>query len=115
MSETPDPELPAEAEQEGTEQAVRAMLRGARDDGEEQAAPDLVRGVQQKIRVRSGGKFYADGWSTVKHPPLATYLITSLLMLFVLVVIYALLAPLSGPPELARPPKPIQVMVPVGQ
>jgi hypothetical protein len=114
MSETRDPDLPAEAEQEGTEQAVRAMLRGARG-GEEEEAPDLVRGVQQKIRVRSGGKFYADGWSTVKHPPLATYLITSLLMLFVLIVIYALLAPLSGPPELARPPKAVQIVVPVGQ
>ena len=111
MSEPRDPELPAEAEheQEGTEQAVRAMLRGARGGAEEEL-PDLILGVQQKLRVRSGGKFYADGWSTAKHPPLATYLITSLMMLFVLVVIYALLAPLSGPPELARPPKPVQIV-----
>lgn len=100
---SPDRELDAT-----TEQAVREMLRGA--IAEPEALPDLTRGVQQKLRVRSGGKFYADGWSTVKHPPLNTYLITSLMMLFVTCVIYALLAPLAGAPELAKPPKAIQVV-----
>lgn len=100
---SPDRELDATAEQ-----AVRDMLRGALTEPE--APPDLTRGVQQKLRVRSGGKFYADGWSTAKHPPLNTYLMTSLIMLFVLCVIYALLAPLSGAPELAKPPKPVIIM-----
>lgn len=103
---SPDKELDATAEK-----AVRDMLRGAFSEPE--ALPDLTRGVQQKLRVRSGGKFYADGWSTVKHPPLNTYLITSLLMLFVICVIYALLAPLSGAPEVVRPSKPIIVLPPV--
>ena len=100
---SPDKELDATAEK-----AVRDMLRGALSEPE--ALPDLTRGVQQKLRVRSGGKFYADGWSTAKHPPLNTYLITSLMMLFVTCVIYALLAPLSGAPELAKPPKPVNIM-----
>ncbi|HWA73436.1 MAG TPA: hypothetical protein VG937_13920 [Polyangiaceae bacterium] len=97
------PELDASGEQ-----AVRELLRGAIPEPE--ALPDLTLGVQQKLRVRSGGKFYADGWSTVKHPPLNTYLITSLMMLFVSCVIYALLAPLSGAPEIAKPPKPVTVV-----
>lgn len=100
---SPDKELDATAEK-----AVRDMLRGA--FAEPEALPDLTRGVQQKLRVRSGGKFYADGWSTVKHPPLNTYLITSLLMLFATLLIYALLAPLSGAPEVVRPSKPVQVV-----
>lgn len=97
------PELDASGER-----AVRDLLRGA--IGEPTTLPDLTRGVQHKLRVRSGGKFYADGWSTVKHPPRTTYLITSLMMLFVSCVIYALLAPLSGAPEVAKPPKPVTVV-----
>lgn len=93
---------------EASSDSVRELLRGARFEPEE--IPDLTRGVQQKIRVRSGGKFYTDGWSTAKHPPLNTYLVTSLMMLFVLCVIYALLAPLSGAPELAPEPKPVNVL-----
>jgi hypothetical protein len=110
MSEThgPDdrpsrPELDAAGEEE-----VRDLLRGAL--GPAAPAPDLTRGVQRKIRARSGGKFYADGWSTAKHPPLNTYLITSLLMLFVSCLIYALLAPFSGAPESAPAPAPVRVV-----
>lgn len=116
MSETSDPEQPQRLSDPDPEAevAVRQILRGALATDEQ--LPDLTRGVQQKLRVRSGGKFFADGWSTVKHPPLSTYLITSLLMLFVLCVIYALLAPLSGAPELARPPQPVPIRVlPSGQ
>jgi hypothetical protein len=101
---SPDKELDATAEK-----AVRDMLRGALSEPE--APPDLTRGFQQKLRMRSGGKFYADGWSTVKHPPLNTYLITSLMMLFATAVIYALLAPLAGAPEVGKPTKPVKVQI----
>lgn len=87
---------------------VRELVRGALPDPEE--VPDLTRGFQRKVRIRSGGKFYTDGWSTAKHPPLNTYLVTSLLMLAVLAVIYALLAPLSGAPEVAPESEPVQVL-----
>lgn len=102
-SSAPERELDA-----NSERAVRELLKGALAD--EDGAPDLTRGFQKKLRERSGGKFYADGWSTVKHPPLATFLITSLMMLFVLCVIYALIAPLGGAPVPAGPPKPVQVL-----
>ena len=99
----PDGELGHSGDRE-----LRELLREAL--GSRESAPDLTRGVQRKIRARSGGKFYADGWSTAKHPPRSTYLITSLLMLFVLGLIYALLAPLSGAPERVPPPAPVQVV-----
>jgi hypothetical protein len=76
---------------------LRSALRGAlRGDGE---APDLLAGFQRKVRERSDGKFYADGWSTSRHPPINTYLVTGILMLLALGVIYAFLAPLSGQPS----------------
>ena len=107
--------LPGKEELEASElpqepdDALRSMLRGAlREEG---PAPNVLAGVQKKIRERSKGKFYADGWSTAKHPPLNTYLITSLLMLAVLGISYALLSPLVGSPEPVRnQPAPIQLI-----
>lgn len=114
MSDTRDDEgRPSTPEAEldpAAEQSLREMLRDALANPS--SVPDLTRGVQKKIRVRSGGKFYADGWSTAKHPPLNTYLITSLMMLVVLAIIYALLVPLSGAPEPATPPAPVNVVPP---
>lgn len=74
---------------------------------------DVLRGVQQKLRERSGGKFYRDGWSTARHPPFATYFITSLMMLAVIGILYAILTPLVGDP-IPQPtePKPVQLIPP---
>jgi len=91
------------------EDSLRSMLRGALR--EDVPAPSVLAGVQKKIRERSRGKFYADGWSTAKHPPLNTYLVTSLLMLAVLGISYALLSPLVGNPEPVRnQPVPVQLI-----
>jgi len=99
--ESPDPGEPDES--------LRSMLRGALR--QEEPAPDMLAGVQKKIRERSRGKFYADGWSTAKHPPFNTYLITSLLMLVILGLSYALLSPLVGSPEPVRnQPAPVQLI-----
>jgi hypothetical protein len=44
-------------------QAVRALLkRSLARDAED--APDLLPGIQRRLRKRSRGKFFADGWST---------------------------------------------------
>ena len=76
-----------------------------------EAAPDVLSGFQRKLRERSGGKFYEDGWSTSRHAPINTYLITSLMMLAVLGIIYALLAPLSGEPvPVENTPEPVQIV-----
>jgi len=97
------------AEPADAEESVRSMLRGALR--EEEPPPNVLAGVQKRIRERSRGKFYADGWSTAKHPPLNTYLVTSLLMLAVLAISYMLLSPLVGSPEPVRnQPAPIQII-----
>lgn len=91
--------------------AFRSLLRGALSP--EGPAPDVLKGFQAKVRARSGGKFYADGWSTARHAPTNTYLITSLLMLAALGLIYALLRPLSGEPErVPNAPAPVNVLPP---
>jgi hypothetical protein len=103
MSETSDEVRDAEDDR------LRLALRGAlRPDGEQ---PDVLAGFQKKVRERSDG--YADGWSTARHPPVNTYLVTGLLMLLALGVIYALLAPLSGDPSrVDNQAAPINVVAP---
>lgn len=91
---------------------ITGWLHGALDKDE---APkvDVLAGVQQKLRERSGGKFYADLWSTAKQPPVATFLVTALVMLAVLLTTYAILAPLRGEPEVVPTrPEPVQIVAP---
>lgn len=102
---------PGEEATELEEERLRSIVRGAlRGEGE---APDVLAGFQKKMRERSGGKFYAEGWSTARHAPINTYFVTSLLMLLALGVIYALLSPLSGRPErVQNQPAPVNVVAP---
>jgi len=105
MSETPDDGPNVEDER------LRAALRSALRSAEE--APDVLAGFQKKVRERSEGKFYADGWSTARHAPVNTYLVTGILMLLALGVIYALLAPLSGQPaRVDNEAAPVNVVAP---
>jgi hypothetical protein len=82
------------------DESLRSIVRGALRVSDE--SPDLLAGFQKKVRERSDGKFYADGWSTARHPPVNTYFVTGLLILLALAVIYALLSPLSGRAEKVR-------------
>jgi hypothetical protein len=77
--------------------ALSGLLR--RSMTEDDSKVDLLQSVQTKLRQRSGGKFYAEGWSLSKQPPISTYLITSLLMLALLLVLYAALFSFSGTPK----------------
>ncbi len=86
------------------------LLRGAL--GAEPETPDVLSGVQRKLRVRSGGKFFSDGWSTERQPPIQTYLVTSLVMLAVILAIWAVLYPISGSAALVEPPAPVRVLPP---
>lgn len=93
----------------GQDDPLRSLLRNALAP-EKPEGVDMLAGVQERLRARSGGKFYGDGWSTSKAPPISTYLITSLLMLAVVVVVYAILAPLSGEAaDMDTTPKPVNV------
>jgi hypothetical protein len=93
------------------DERLRSMLRGALRVSDE--PPDVLAGFQKKVRERSEGKFYADGWSTARHPPVNTYLVTGLMIWGALAVIYALLSPLSGDAEKVRnQAAPINVVAP---
>lgn len=108
MSETDEHSPQAELDP-AAEESVKELVRGALSSPSV-PPPDLTQGVQRRIRARSRGKFYADGWSTAKHPPVNTYLVTSVMMLALLCAIYALLHPLSGAPSEVPPPAPVNVL-----
>lgn len=69
---------------------VRALLRRAA--AKDEPPKDLLRGVQRRIRQRSRGKFYGDGWSRGAGPA-SSYLVTSLLMLAILAILYFAMVP----------------------
>jgi hypothetical protein len=85
-------DAPGEEGLELDEVEVRDLLRAALRPPKGSVAPNLLGGVQRRLRVRSRGKFYGDGWSTAKVPR-STYLITSLLMLAVMVLVFLVLIP----------------------
>lgn len=73
---------------------IKDLLRKALDPPGKTPPSDIVTGVQKRIRERSRGRFYADGWSTTLAPR-ATFLVTSLVMLVVAVVAWFLLGPID--------------------
>jgi hypothetical protein len=96
MSDRPEPltETPAPAEEGGDadESAMRALLkRSLSSDGED--APDLLAGVQRRIRARSRGKFYADGWSTTQAR--VNYALIGILTLLLAILAFAMLSPMG--------------------
>jgi hypothetical protein len=54
---------------------------------------DVLRGVQKRLRERSKGKFYNDGWATREDNPRTTYMLTAAIMLILLVIAYWALVP----------------------
>lgn len=108
-----EPSHAADSELDADELArMQRLLRGALDEPTS-GPPNVLRGVQRKLRERSGGKFYADGWSTTRHAPISTYLVTSLLMLAFMMFIYLVIHPLAGKPSMVRSvPVPVQVIAP---
>lgn len=74
---------------------VRELLRRALHPPPGSVAPSLLGGVQKKLRTRSKGKFYGDGWSTARSPR-STYLVTSALMLVLLAFVFLILVPWGG-------------------
>jgi hypothetical protein len=75
--------------------AMRSLLKRSIEMGAPPAPaqPDLLRGVQRKIRQRSKGKFFADGWSTTQSR--VSYALVATLMLLVIAVAYFALGPIG--------------------
>ncbi len=84
----------ADADIELDDVDVKDLLRRALDPPRGARSPEILPAVQRRIRVESGGKFFADGWSTTIAPR-ATFLVTAVVMLLVTIVLLALLAPLG--------------------
>jgi len=78
----------------GSEEAVQETVRSILSRAKIRRAPEinLLPGIQRRIRERSRGRFYADGWSR-RGSPTSTYIVTSLLMLVILVLVYFVLVP----------------------
>ncbi|HTJ80288.1 MAG TPA: hypothetical protein VL400_01160 [Polyangiaceae bacterium] len=74
---------------------LKEALRGALQPPPGSVAPNLLSGVQRRLRVRSRGKFYGDGWSTAESPK-STYLVTSVLMLVLIALVFLVLVPWSS-------------------
>lgn len=94
------PSAEAEGEEPGVELDevdVRDLLRAALEPPPPKRKEEtaLLKGVQQRLRVRSRGKFYADGWSTSRSPR-STYLITSIFMLILIAFVFLVLIPWSN-------------------
>jgi hypothetical protein len=106
MSEVPD----TEATEGEDDDRLRSLVRGAmKEEGE---PPDVLAGFQKKVRERSGGKFYADGWSTSRNPPEFTYLVTGILMLIALAVIASMLSLVLRPERVENEAAPVNVVAP---
>lgn len=84
----------AEGDVEIDEVDVRDLLRAALEPPAPKPKQDavLLKGVQRRLRVRSKGKFYADGWSTSRSPR-STYLVTSIFMLLLIAFVFLVLIP----------------------
>lgn len=104
--------LPSGSDEPRRSNPDAALLRSVLDADIGQV-PDVLDGVQRRIRQRSGGRFYADGWSTSRHAPTSVYLLTALFMLGICAVTYAVLRPLAGQPaETDLTPAPVEVLAP---
>ncbi len=72
---------------------MRDLLKRAMSTPAGEAVPDkpMLAEVQRKLRVRSRGKFYGDGWSTTQEK--VSYGLVATIMLVVIAVAYFALGP----------------------
>ena len=89
MSESDHP-----SEDQREDQAVRDLVRRAlSDDALAKDAPNLLSGVQRRIRKRSRGKFFGDGWSTGQAR--AGHVLVALVTLLLVALAYFALGPMD--------------------
>ena len=95
MSDKPEAEAEEieDARDSKDDLAISALLKKSLPKDEPDAAPpaSILPSVQRKLRQRSKGKFYADGWSTSQSK--LNYLFVAIVMLVVIAVCYLALGP----------------------
>ncbi len=72
---------------------MSALLKRSLGANGRRPAEGMLRGVQKRIRTRSRGKFYGDGWSTTS--PRVSYMLIAGLMLLVVAIAYFALGPMG--------------------
>jgi hypothetical protein len=78
--------------EEKEDPALAALLKRSLGASEPPADDKkLLAGVQGKLRKRSKGKFYGDGWSTSQSR--FNYALVAVVMLLTIVVVYVMLGP----------------------
>jgi hypothetical protein len=85
---------PDDANEEKDDPAFSALLKRSLAAPEEAAPPDdkkILAGVQRKLRKRSKGKFYNDGWSTSQSK--LNYVLIAAVMLVTILAVYLALGP----------------------
>lgn len=76
------------------DEEVRALVRRALSpEALTKDVPDLLGGVQKRIRRRSRGKFFADGWGTGQAR--IGYVLVALVTLLLVVLAYYALGPMD--------------------
>ena len=72
---------------------MRSLLKRSVAAEKSPPAPDkpMLAEVQRKLRVRSKGKFYGDGWSTTQEK--ISYALVAMIMLVVVAIAYFALGP----------------------
>ncbi len=100
MTDPPDPNEPteqtepAEAADEPESQAMRDLLkRSLSRDAMGVGTPDLLPGIQKRLRRRSSGKFFGDGWSTSQAR--TSYVLVALVTLLLVALVFFALGPLD--------------------
>ena len=85
----------SDEEEREDDPALKALLKRSLPGSDPPAAPDprLLAGVQRKLRQRSRGKFYGDGWSTT-HSRI-NYALIAAVMLVTIVAVYLALGPMG--------------------
>ena len=85
-------------EEEKEDPALKALLKRslsvpapAEPEKETEQDQELLRAVQRKLRKRSKGKFYGDGWSTSQSR--LNYVLIAAVMLVTIVAVYVALGP----------------------
>ena len=86
MTPTPEEEI-----DERESEAVGQWLKRTLSQGDQTRSPNLLPGIQRRIRLRSKGKFFRDGWSTMQGP--AGHLLIAITTLLMVALAYFALAP----------------------
>lgn len=93
MSDPSEEEKLPEGEEGDEADPMRALLKRSLTKAEPAPQKPILREVQRKIRVRSKGKFFSDGWSTTAAK--VNYALIAVLMLLIVAVAYFALGPMG--------------------